>query len=590
MNTVKQVSPQAIVTQIREVVNKTELIFDGIAKIFPEIAREVDSSADKSRKQIHSLESESVSFLEKGPGTSLLGRTRQSIQKASSLFHDLHSRDNLLLTTLREDIQEVKNLDSRIADIRESSEAMELISLNAMTVAVKAGKSGGAFSFITEELKRISARSITYTEELTREGKEIDKTFSTFLASMETVEKMQEELFRNFGTFIDAGFRKAGDATSGAVDFLRQVVMEAQEVKEPLIVIMQQIQHQDIIRQALDHVVLALGELESGGEKTASGTGKEMLDDLAFLKTIPALCSDLIQDVSLRIRESHSVFEAAIADIAGLLNRIENKVREYKSSDSISGYFNEAEKSIKDITANVHHSLEKKNDIISKSQVLTAKVSELQESFTDFSELVGQFQNVNVASKIEIAKQEALASMELTVEEMSNLTRFIDTTVENALKNIRSFFKRTRDSLAMYREIYREGSIFAVSFHNEMTDIAREADIGIKGIEEILENFSAFSQKFVDAYGRSRELLRQLSVCADELNSSTRLLDTVGKEYADRFQEILIESGYGEWNIQSERLQNIIRRFTILEHKKAAGRIGGFEVEEGGEGGEVTFF
>jgi hypothetical protein len=231
-----------------------------------------------------------------------------------------------------------------------------------------------------------------------------------------------------------------------------------------------------------------------------------------------------------------------------------------------------------------------KNDIISKSQVLTARVNELYESFTDFSELVGQFQNVHVASRIEIAKQEALASMDTTVEEMSKLTRFIENTVESALKNIRHFFKRTKDSLDLYREIYKEESAFAVSFHHEMTAIAREADNGLKGIEMILENFSAFSHEFVEAYNRSRELLRQLAECADELNSSTRLLGVVEKGYSSRFEEVLAESGHKEWDIQSERLQNIIKRFTILEHKKAAGKIGGFEVEEGGEGGEVTFF
>jgi hypothetical protein len=45
-----------------------------------------------------------------------------------------------------------------------------------------------------------------------------------------------------------------------------------------------------------------------------------------------------------------------------------------------------------------------------------------------------------------------------------------------------------------------------------------------------------------------------------------------------------------EASIRSERLRAMIDRFTIFTHKKTAGEIGRFDVEEGAESGEITLF
>jgi methyl-accepting chemotaxis protein len=590
MNRDTELGAIEIVRQIQEVVHKTEAIFDGIAELFPRLSKELDSSREDSDHQIKRLEAGNISFHDQNTTSSLLSRTRIYLEDAAASFHDLHSRDNILLTTLHEDVEEVRNLDKRIQDIRESSESMELISLNAMTVAAKAGKAGGAFGYITEELKRISARSIVYTQELTREGAEIDKTFNGFLASMEKVEAAQETLFNNFGQFINEGFEKAGEATSGAIGFLKKIASESEAVKEPLIQIMQQVQHQDIIRQALDHVVLALGELKEADPEEEKPSVEDELDELYVMKTIPRLCEDLLDDVAMRIKESHSHFYRGLEEIQKHITEIDEKVNAYKRGNSISNYFSQAGDSINDIKRNVASSLEMKEEISSKSEMLLTRVNNLNESFTDFSELVGQFQNITVASKIEIAKQEALSSMESTVEEMYKLTAFIDQTVEEALQSIRKFFKRTRDSLELYRVIYRQESIFAQTFDKNMGEISIQLSEDFSGIEGAINNFSAYTERFINTYRDTELLLRRLYDCSGDLKESKSLLTLLGQTYSSSFDRLLRQSGYSQWTLRNQRLQHIIERFTILEHKKTAGRIGGFEVEEGNESGDVTFF
>ncbi|ADK79723.1 hypothetical protein [Sediminispirochaeta smaragdinae] len=585
-----ETSPTDIAAQIDGVIKNTEIIFDGIAGIFPKLSSELEKGRNTSELQVESLKTKTATFRNTASASSLLAKTKAVLREASDSFNTLHLRDDQLLESLRKEIEVVRELDYRISDIRESSESMELISLNAMTVAIKAGKAGGAFSFITEELKRISARSIVYTEELTAEGKEIDEAFSNFLSAMEKVEEVQTKLLQDFGSFVDTGFQKAGNATDGAIDFLKDIIEESKTIWDPLTTIMQQVQHQDIIRQSLDHVVLALRELKIEEEPIGQETIEELLDELVFLRTIPRLCSDLINDVSEQIRQSYNLFKGETERIGGVMSSIEQKVRDYRHGASLSSYFNEAEASIVKIRKSVTSSLDMKVEITSRSENLMQKVEALQQSFIDFSELVGQFQNVNVASKIEVAKQQALESMEATVEEMSNLTHFIDSTVENALQSIHKFFKRTQESLLFYREMYKSEASFADNFQHDMAFIAEDANSTVHGIEAVIENFSAFGSGFIQTYQETEELLEKLSECRQELAQSTNLLGEIEELFDKQFQKELARNGLTDWNIRSERFQNIIKRFTILEHKKVAGKIGGFEVEEGSAGGEITFF
>lgn len=228
-----ETSPTDIAAQIDGVIKNTEIIFDGIAGIFPKLSSELEKGRNTSELQVESLKTKTATFRNTASASSLLAKTKAVLREASDSFNTLHLRDDQLLESLRKEIEVVRELDYRISDIRESSESMELISLNAMTVAIKAGKAGGAFSFITEELKRISARSIVYTEELTAEGKEIDEAFSNFLSAMEKVEEVQTKLLQDFGSFVDTGFQKAGNATDGAIDFLKDIIEESKTIWDP---------------------------------------------------------------------------------------------------------------------------------------------------------------------------------------------------------------------------------------------------------------------------------------------------------------------------------------------------------------------
>ena len=65
------------------------------------------------------------------------------------------------------------SIHARLEDIRNNSEELELISLNAMVISIKSGDKGRAFSCITENLKRLSASMISLSNELMLEEKKL---------------------------------------------------------------------------------------------------------------------------------------------------------------------------------------------------------------------------------------------------------------------------------------------------------------------------------------------------------------------------------------------------------------------------------
>lgn len=573
--------PTQVVEQVQQVIRETEEIFEEIASMFPRLASEIRKSREGSEEQINR-------FTATG---SLLEKSGEVIEGASRAFMELHKKDDVLLSTLRSDLEEVKALDSRILEIRESSEQMELISLNAMTVAIKAGKAGGAFSYITEELKRISARSIQYTEELTREGSELDTLFRDLLSSMENIETIQGELFHNFGSLVQKGFAEAARATDSTITFLKKINQESGEIEPPLVTMMEEVQQQDIIRQSLDHVLVALSELKEISIHDTKKNSAELLDELSFLTSIPGLCSDLIDEVQQQIGGSVHVFRENLDRIDRGMMDLESRLGHYRRENPVGSYFTDAGTAMNRISSDVANSLSMKGSIMQESGELMSMVTELQESFVDFAELVTQFQNVNVASRIEIAKQEALASMEATVGEMSELTLGIGTTVEQALLGIKRFFKQTRDSIQMYSTVYEKELRFSRDFDMQMQGLSRESKELLQSLEQIIAGFTAFREGFHRTWRDTNYTLEKLEGCSSRLQECKGLLSRIETVFRNQFQEELQRKGESEaWTIRNHRLQEIIERFTILEHKQKAGKIGGFAVEEGNDSGDVTFF
>jgi hypothetical protein len=147
MNPIRNNLRSELSDALRSIAAQTEGTYLSLAATYPELLKSMKNS----------LQDDIGSGMD--VGHSRQNAIMQSLQSASSViaelgqaFNSAHAKDLAVYEILRIHMDKIASLSKYIAGIQENSSAMELISLNAMTVALKAGLSGRAFSFITEEL------------------------------------------------------------------------------------------------------------------------------------------------------------------------------------------------------------------------------------------------------------------------------------------------------------------------------------------------------------------------------------------------------------------------------------------------------
>lgn len=528
----------------------------------------------------------------------IITEAREVIEEAAVFFNEMQERDNVLFSSINEGIDHLSSLDGRIENIRDDSIEMELISLNAMTVALKAGLGGRAFSYITEELKKLSSRTIIYTEELTRSGASILKDFLEFRKLVGEIQAFQQRFFGDFQEKLNKCFDRYNMGVKQLAEMLFGVIEEAKAVKKPLYRIMEEVQLQDIIKQSLEHVLLSLKEFDLDPEAEYN---EHLLDELSFVEKIPRLCQDLLDDISLKIRQSRDLFSTNLTDIRSTLRDVEEQrgaFLEYftdKGENELEGgaleqMFAESVGVLKELLSGIDRSMTGKKAIGRDGNRIIENITVLKTGFENFFEIIDRFYAIEVASRIQVAKQEVLKDRTETVNEMTRLTSRIDDDVKEALRIL-------KDALT---KIYRNINRYSDKVEMEMSVVQETADC-IKSsydrlmfskttLADTLKNFSVYSERFLSLLDASEGDILHLGMLVKVISEVKDELADVQARAETLKGEVLQDMGLQEWQIKDDKLRTMIERFTIFSHKKVAGELGGFEVEEGSLEGGLTLF
>lgn len=86
---------------------------------------------------------------------------------------------------------------------------MEIMSINTLTVAMRAGRAGGAFSYITNEIKTLTQSMIKQADQLTSRGRDIkvgldrakDQVLENNTAENKILEEFKDNLIKNIDEF-----------------------------------------------------------------------------------------------------------------------------------------------------------------------------------------------------------------------------------------------------------------------------------------------------------------------------------------------------------------------------------------------------
>ncbi|HUX38804.1 MAG TPA: hypothetical protein VMV44_12960 [Rectinemataceae bacterium] len=585
-----------LISVVNSIGKESEDVYLTMGRLFPAIIAETGRSAR--------LATDSLSSFDRLSGGGR-GRTVEEmtafVTEASSWFKGLHERDEDFLRRINESMETLASLDGLIKGVRMDSEDMEIVSLNAMTVALKSGFAGRAFSVITDELKRLSTQTIALTEAITVRGQNLLEVFSTLRDAVSRLDRFQRDFFDRLEASVLGAFERHRRELDEVRGLFSELIGEAGDIKGPVQAIMQEVQHQDIVRQSLGHVVISLSEAEEAARRRKSEAASEE-EEIAYVASIARLSAQLIEDIVGKIDASAVAFERNINDVESRVAGIERRRLDSAANSASAGETGDG-------VSETNRYDEMKRAVTLTARKLADQVRSLDDSFKSLATLLSRFKNIVVASRIEIAKNRSLSSVTTTVVAMVELTGKIEDDVTGAMGTTKGFAKVAEAAMTEYAEssasIGLESEDQGLEVGGEgasnMRRIARDA----KGISLVLSkvredlasleerramtgkaivDFALFTPEFLTyirdartALAGLRGLSGRLAQAKDELSDlETRAIAALGGEI-DR-------------EIHSDRLQEMIQRFTIFTHKRAVGDIANFKVEEGGETGEITLF
>lgn len=567
-------SVPALVRRIDEIEHETESIYLRLGTVFQTIKAGVDSSAGDADQTIRRILEEHRGGISAEAASR---RSREFIDDATRFFEMAANAEHAFMGGVEDAIASLSRLDDIIDRIREDSEEMELVSLNAMTAALKSGVAGRAFSVITDELKRLSGRTIKHADDLSSAGSLLLQRLATLQATLASLSTTQSTFFQSARQALESGFTALGSEVDETARAIRALGDEASRVRQPVTAILQEVQLQDIIRQSLDHVRLSLHAVEADGSVAAEAI--DPAEERAFLAEITRLSATLLEDVGGQVNSSIERFRGAIRDVDSIVQSVESRrgsTIQPSCSDSAGDEF--------DASARAY--LAAKEAAIVEAGAISDGVRSLDERFKDMNAILSRFSTIVMASRIETARNKALSIVSTTVTGMMELTERLATDVGEAGTVTRAFGKALATGMADYLE-GAQGKLDAL--HAEIESLSREF-ARIAASRERLCQVEADFRPFPEAFFGA---VREADAAVARVGSLAAELDVMRGQLAAHAEAHTDGARAASSTIHSERLKAIVDRFTIFAHKQTAARIARMDAgvdDSSATSGDVTLF
>jgi hypothetical protein len=518
-------------------------------------------------------------------------------REEEGFFAEYNERNSRLFERLNERMSALDRINERVSAIHSDSEELEIISLNAMVISIKSGEKGRAFSCITENLKRLSARMIALSNELLVEEKRLIEKNSNLKTSFNTLLSAQK------GVSVTANSGDDGadivQALRAAEEMLDRMAESAALVSAPIREAMSGIQLQDIIRQSIDQILLAFKDLAEDGEPH---TDDERLDRLTFDIELLELCGKIGLDICSNIERSIDIFSGNWARVHGILDSVEEsrlafiaKYLDRKArATSIPLLLDGMTSGFSDYIARIGVYQRGQKTMVGDSATIVSEVKHLRVIFDNIRPIITRLQHVRITQQIEVAKNPAIRSVQDTVTYMSELILQADQRVQETQKELEQFIsgidELTRGFSSEAETDHRTLERIKhekLAFFNQMRDYQSDLARAVTSLRVYPESFNAMCVE-VDGH------IAALKAILASITGITTEIEKAIEENKKARDELLAHGGIESWSIQNGRLRDLVTQFTITAHKEAAGKIGGFDVEKSEldaiESGDVTLF
>ena len=534
----------------------------------------------------------SIQHLQSVLKTMQAGNEKTTTQE-DALFNGYDEKYNPLFSELNSKIETLSKLDKFIAAIKEDSEQMELIALNAMVISIKSGEKGLAFSRITENLQRLSKDMFLFSDKLLEEEKQLINHINGLKEIFTNILGEQKNLSQegNSGSFA------INELISSVMVPLNSIETSIENVYPPIQKAMENLQYQDIIRQALNHVKSCLSQ--TNDISNLSVGSDEELDALGFNISLFELSIKVLEDISKKISDcfvdfdkNWSVVTANLSTVETQKNSFENRFisNEVDSPENIDLRLQLIIGQYKKVIDRFsqYHLVQK--DLYHTTQSITEKARTMYNVFGNLRPVMSRLHHVRILQQIEVSKNDAIKSVKDSVMDMDNLIKSANDALDVMEELLSKFIRETATLLSSFNRLLDSDNSKMFALRKNKSSFFDELTKTQANLESIMSHFQVFPFGFEKKCENVAKDLSQIQ----ELNLSLKNLKNELKSSMEKLKikqkKALEERHISDWVIKDSKFRDIIDRFTITAHKEAAGKIGGFEIESGADSGNITFF
>ncbi len=520
-----------------------------------------------------------------------IAKQNDLLERNRQIINNFSMRNRELASSSSESMDILKNMNDLIVKIKDESNEMELISLNAMVVSIKSGQKGQAFSYITSNLKQLSLKLISQADTLIMNEQNIN---NSIVRLKETIRDV-EEISKKTDSITNSDKKGISEIISEIMEQLKHMLSSASEARAPIIKAMECIQMQDIIRQSLDDVILTLTRIKDPATCT---TTEAKLDQCCFNEQLSQLSVELLGNINTQLLKSIKIFKRNRDEINRILSEVESERRHFidsnlKNDPNKESLQNCIERTSKDFStfANIFASYQQaQSNVLEKSNDIYHAVQRIQICFNEFFPIITNLQYVAISQRIEVARNSVISSIQSTVDYMTKLIAQTDENVQKAQDILQDFItNNTKQTKKFSKDASMDRKFFSKINKEKLSFLTTLKKLQNSFVEAV-NDFTVYSESFMSSYSTIENAIFNLEELSQKLETEQSSLRHVKSDAFKTKEKLMAENGITSWEIKNHSFIDFIKQFTVISDKIAVGNLTGVEVENGVESGEITFF
>ena len=483
--------------------------------------------------------------------------------KDSKSTENFNEKYTPIFDSLNEKIKDLKSLDEMIAEVKEDSEQMELIALNAMVISVKSGEKGLAFSKITENLQRLSKDMFVYSDKLSDEETQLLEQINSLKTIFSGIIDSQKSISAKDAECVAEIQNMVSNVNPGISELSEKVDSIYPAIERSMVVTKSKASISDDIHQA-ENAFVSLGDIapvHTGGE--------EELDYVCTEIALYEKALSLMSQVSSRLNKVCGEFASGWQQVIEIMENSDSLRMDFENrflnnhafgndniGKRITAIIEKFQMMLDDF--NSYHSVQK--DLQGICQNITVKAKTIYSVFENLRPVMSRLHHVRILQQIEVSKNDAIKSVQDSVTDMDNLINSANASLDGIQEILERFIQDMNTMLSGFLVSIAKDNENMVALRNEKELVYGDLQNSRSIIESSFHDFAVFPDDFQKKCVAVQQNLQEMMRLNSDLSAFSGELEAEKNECIRKKQDLMSENGLQSWSIQNNSYLSILSK------------------------------